>query len=315
MNLPQVVCIVGPTATGKSDLAVFLARQFAGEVLSVDSMQLYGGFTIGTAKIQADQQSDVPHHLIDVLPPTASCSVAQYCAMAQPVLDSVLARRHLPILAGGTGLYLNGLLGEIRYENMPDSSDARDRLTEIAQQQGENAVWEMLKKVDPESAAAIHPHNVRRVIRALEVYEATGEKMSQIALRARQTSRYSACKIGLTYADRALLYQRIDERVDKMLENGLLDEVQSLLDTGVSPQCQAMQGIGYKECLPVLSGEISVQQAAEEIKLHSRRYAKRQLTWFRRDPAVHWLAVDDEPDLSAHAAQLVQSFLEEGENA
>lgn len=289
MNLPQVVCIVGPTATGKSDLAVFLARQFAGEVLSVDSMQLYRGFTIGTAKIQEDQQSDVPHHLIDVLPPAASCSVAQYCEMAQPVLDSVLARRHLPILAGGTGLYLNGLLGEIRYENMPDSSDARDRLTVIAQQQGENAVWEMLQEVDPESAAAIHPHNVRRVIRALEVYEATGEKMSQVALRARQISRYSACKIGLTYADRALLYQRIAERVDKMLENGLLDEVQQLLDAGVSPQCQAMQGIGYKECLPVLFGEISVQQAAEEIKLHSRRYAKRQLTWFRRDPAIHWI--------------------------
>lgn len=315
MNLPQVVCIVGPTATGKSDLAVFLARQFAGEVLSVDSMQLYRGFTIGTAKIQEDQQSDVPHHLIDVLPPAASCSVAQYCEMAQPVLDSVLARRHLPVLAGGTGLYLNGLLGEIRYENMPDSSDVRDRLTEIAQQQGENAVWEMLQEVDPESAAAIHPHNVRRVIRALEVYEATGEKMSQVALRARQISRYSACKIGLTYADRALLYQRIDERVDKMLENGLLDEVQQLLDAGVSPQCQAMQGIGYKECLPVLFGEISVQQAAEEIKLHSRRYAKRQLTWFRRDPAIHWFAVDTEPDLPTHAAQLVQSFLEEGENA
>lgn len=315
MNLPQVVCIVGPTATGKSDLAVFLARQFAGEVLSVDSMQLYRGFTIGTAKIQADQQSDVPHHLIDVLPPTAACSVAQYCEMAQPVLDSVLARRHLPILAGGTGLYLNGLLGEIRYENMPDSSDVRDRLTEIAQQQGENAVWEMLKQVDPESAAAIHPHNVRRVVRALEVYEATGEKMSQVALRARQTPRYCACKIGLIYADRALLYQRIDERVDKMLENGLLDEVQRLLDAGVSPQCQAMQGIGYKECLPVLSGKISVQQAAEEIKLHSRRYAKRQLTWFRRDPAIHWLAVDAEPDLPTSAAQLVRSFLEEGENA
>lgn len=315
MDLSQVVCIVGPTATGKSDLAVFLARQFAGEVLSVDSMQLYRGFTIGTAKIQEDQQSDVPHHLIDILSPAAACSVVQYCAMAQPVLDSVLARRHLPILAGGTGLYLNGLLGEIRYENMPDSSAARDRLTEIAQQQGENVVWEILQKVDPESAAAIHPHNVRRVIRALEVYEATGEKMSQVALRARQTSRYCACKIGLTYADRALLYQRIDERVDKMLENGLLDEIQRLLDAGVSPQCQAMQGIGYKECLPVLSGEISVQQAADEIKLHSRRYAKRQLTWFRRDPAIHWFAVDAEPDLPAHAAQLVQSFLEEGENA
>lgn len=300
----KVVCILGATATGKSGLALELAKVLDGEIVSADSMQIYQGFTIGTAKIRPDQMQGIPHHMLDILAPDATFSVAQYCTQASSVIGDLLSRCKVPLLVGGTGLYIDSLLSSLNFEDMAVDEEYRRRLTVCAQQQGNQAVWDMLNEVDPKLAQTLHPNNLRRVIRALEVYHISGKPMSECAEKAQMESRFPAVYIGLRYADRDKLYQRIDQRVDAMMEEGLLQEIEDLLASGLSRDCQALQAIGYKEFLPVLDGEMSVDVAVEAVKRNSRRYAKRQYTWFKRNHKIHWINVDEE-DVLARAKEIL----------
>ncbi len=300
----KVVCILGATATGKSGLALELAKVLDGEIVSADSMQIYQGFTIGTAKIRPDQMQGIPHHMLDILAPDATFSVAQYCTQASSVIDDLLSRCKVPLLVGGTGLYIDSLLSSLNFEDMAVDEEYRRRLTVCAQQQGNQAVWDMLNEVDPKLAQTLHPNNLRRVIRALEVYHISGKPMSECAEKAQMESRFPAVYIGLRYADRDKLYQRIDQRVDAMMEEGLLQEIEDLLASGLSRDCQALQAIGYKEFLPVLDGEMPVDVAVEAVKRNSRRYSKRQYTWFKRNHKIHWINVDEE-DVLARAKEIL----------
>lgn len=291
MELPKLVCVVGPTASGKSGLAVRLAREFNGEVVSADSMQVYRGLDIGTAKITQEQMRGVAHHMIDVVAPDGAYNAADYCRDASSAIAGIRARGHIPIVAGGTGLYVDGLLGNIRFDGEKADAAYRTQLQNYVSEYGPQALHEKLAQADPAYAEKTHANNVKRVIRALEVMKMTGTTMTELAASS-GPARYDCLKIGLCYADRAALYRRIDRRVDEMMEHGLLDEVDRLLASGVSPQAQSMQGIGYKELLAFRFGEISLDRAVELIKQNSRNYAKRQLTWFRRDASVVWFDVD-----------------------
>ncbi len=309
MEHTTVLCIVGTTATGKSDLAVTLAKHCGGEVVSADSMQVYRGFDIGTAKITPIQMQGVPHHMLDVAEPADSYSVAQYCADAAEVIDNLHRRGKVAILAGGTGLYIDSLLSSLDFAQMDVDLDYRAFLTGLAAEQGNEAVWQRLKAVDPQTAENLHPNNLRRVIRALEVYRSTGRPMSQAARQAQIPPRFANVRIGLRCADREILYKRIDARVDKMMAQGLLIEVQNLLSAGVPRNCQAMQAIGFKELVEVIDGQDSIQSATDKIKQASRRYAKRQLTWFGKNPDIHWIDVDLEKKVFDKARKIVENIV------
>ncbi len=297
LDRKTVVCILGATATGKSGLALALAKQLDGEIISADSMQIYRDFNIGTAKIRPDQMQGIAHHMLDIVAPSASFSVAQYCTAAESIIEDVFSRCKVPVLVGGTGLYIDSLLSSLDFEDMAVDEEYRKELTVYAEQHGNQAVWDMLNQVDPALAQTLHPNNLRRVIRALEVYRATGKPMSECAKQARIHKRFDCIYIGLRYADREKLYARIDQRVDEMLSAGLLQEIKDLLDAGLPRDCQALQAIGYKEFLPVLDGAIALDDAVETVKRNSRRYAKRQYTWFKRNEQIHWIDVDQEDAL------------------
>ncbi len=292
LDRKTVVCIVGATATGKSGLALELAKLLDGEIVSADSMQIYRGFDIGTAKISSDQMQGIAHHMLDIVAPSASFSVAQYCTAAESIIEDIFSRCKVPLLVGGTGLYVDSLLSSLDFEDMAVDEGYRKELTEYAAQHGNQAVWDMLAQVDPALAQTLHPNNRRRVIRALEVYHISGKPMSECAEKAQIQERFPCIYIGLRYADREKLYRRIDQRVDDMLEQGLLQEIENLLASGLPRDCQALQAIGYKEFLPVLDGEITLDEAVETVKRNSRRYAKRQYTWFKRNERIHWIDVD-----------------------
>ncbi len=294
MTENTVICIVGSTATGKSGLAIELAKILDGEIVSADSMQIYRGFTVGTAKVMSDEMQGIPHHLIDIIAPDATFSVAEYCEYAQKAIDDILRRRKVPVLVGGTGLYIDSLMSGISFDEMQIDEDYRESLVRLAQDKGNDAVWQQLSEIDPVSAQALHPNNLRRVIRALEIHHITGQPFSVYAKQARGEAPYSVVYIGLRYRDRQKLYNRIDQRVDEMMENGLLDELRNLIEQGVPTNCQAFQAIGYKELIPVLDGERILDEAIELIKRNSRRYAKRQYTWFKRNSDIHWIDVDCE---------------------
>lgn len=289
-----VICIVGPTATGKSGLAVALAKKINGEIISADSMQIYRGFDIGTAKIQSCEMDNIPHHMLDIVPPDASFSVAQYCAAAYPIMEDMIHRCKAPMLVGGTGLYVDALMTQQNFEDMPSDMEYRTALHEKAKRKGNEHIWEQLYQLDPQWAKNLHPNNIRRVIRALEVCHVTGKTMTQYACESKGKSSIRGVYIGLTYADREKLYDKINIRVDRMIDSGLLNEIDGLLKRGVPRDCQAMQAIGYKELLPVLDGEMSLDEAIDILKRNSRRYAKRQLTWFKRNENIHWIFVDQE---------------------
>lgn len=297
MDRHTVVCILGATATGKSGLSLALAHVLDGEVVSADSMQIYKKFNIGTAKICPDQMQGIGHHMIDIVEPSASFSVAQYCTMAQKCMENIFSRCKVPLLVGGTGLYIDSLLSGLAFAEMETDLNYREQLTVYAAQQGNEAVWAMLRDVDPVSAQTLHPNNLRRVIRALEVYRVSGKPMSEMAQQAKGEPRYPCIYIGLRYAQRELLYVQIDERVDRMMEQGLLQEIEELLEMGLPRDCQALQAIGYKEFLPYFDGLISLDEAVETVKRNSRHYAKRQYTWFRRNEQIHWIDVDQENSL------------------
>lgn len=294
MDRQTVVCILGATATGKSGLALELAKRLDGEVVSADSMQIYRGFNIGTAKIRPEQMQGIAHHMLDIVAPSASFSVAQYCTAAEAIIGDIFYRRKVPLLVGGTGLYIDSLLSSLDFEDMTVDEEYRKELTAYAAQQGNQAVWERLNQVDPALAKTLHPNNLRRAIRALEVYHISGKPMSECARQAQRNKRFDCVYIGLRYADREKLYERIDRRVDEMLSAGLLQEIEGLLAKDLPRDCQALQAIGYKEFLPVLDGVIDLDDAVETVKRNSRRYAKRQYTWFKRNAQIHWINVDRE---------------------
>ena len=296
-KIPLLV-IVGPTASGKTGLAVELAMRLHGEVVSADSMQVYKQMQIGTAKPDAAEMRGVPHHLIDCIDPdNAAFSVADYAKMAREAIGRIHAAGHLPILVGGTGLYVQAVIDNIQYDPIQNNAGVRERLADEAEREGVQAMWERLQKVDPQLAGKLHPNNLGRVLRALEVYELTGIPMSRHQEQSRrEPSDYMLCMLGITFADREHLYARIDRRVDKMLEDGLLDEARAV---SASYGGTARQAIGYKELQPFLDGEESLENCIAHLKQATWNYAKRQLTWFRRDPRIHWLEADRYSDLQA----------------
>ena len=294
---PKILVIVGPTASGKTRMAVELAQRHNGEVISADSMQIYRTMDIGTAKPTKEEMGGIPHHMIDVADPEEDFSVARYVEMAARCVDDVLARGKLPIVAGGTGLYIDSLLSGRTFAPFSPDSALRGELEQEMADKGGAAMLEELAKVDPEAAQRLHPNDHKRIIRALEVYRSTGKTITQ---HNRETQaippRYDALTIGLAFQDRQAMWRRIDQRVDEMVAAGLEDEVRRLLTSGISPKCTAMQAIGYKEFTQALSGEMTWKEAAEVVKLRSRQYAKRQLTWFGRNPNTRWVRWDDPPD-------------------
>ncbi|MCI7659487.1 tRNA (adenosine(37)-N6)-dimethylallyltransferase MiaA, partial [Flintibacter sp.] len=286
-----------PTASGKTRMAVELAQRHNGEVISADSMQIYRTMDIGTAKPTKEEMGGVPHHMIDVADPEEDFSVARYVEMAARCVDDVLARGKLPIVAGGTGLYIDSLLSGRTFASFSPDSALRGELEQELAEKGGQAMLEALAQMDPEAAQRLHPNDHKRIIRALEVYRSTGKTITQ---HNRETQaippRYDALTIGLAFQDRQAMWRRIDQRVDEMVAAGLEDEVRRLLTSGISPKCTAMQAIGYKEFTQALSGEMTWQEAADVVKLRSRQYAKRQLTWFGRNPNTRWVRWDDPPE-------------------
>ncbi len=296
---PDVLVICGPTASGKTALAVALAQRFGGEVVSADSMQVYRRMDIGTAKPTPAEMGGVPHHMIDVADPEENYSVARYVREAVPVVDDILARGKLPIVAGGTGLYIDNLIAGREFAPFEPDSGLRAQLQQRAKTEGLPALLQQLRQVDPEAAGRLHPNDEKRIIRALEVWLSTGRTITQHNADTRGLpDRYAPLTIGLNFELRPHLWARIDRRVDEMMARGLEGEVRRLLDDGVPPGCTAMQAIGYKEIAAAIAQGLPAAQGAEEVKLRSRQYAKRQLTWFRRNPGVHWFLWKEKPNFS-----------------
>ena len=284
----NIICVVGPTASGKTALAVELAKELDGEVLSCDSMQIYRGMDIGTAKPTLDEMQGIPHHMIDVCDPTEDFSVSRYCEMAAPILDDILARGKTAIIAGGTGLYVDSLIRGNDFAPIP-ATGHREKLEARIEAEGLEALLSELKAIDPE-AAERSQGNPRRIIRALEVYYETGDTITAHNLRTQAIPpRYTPLWIGLAFAKRQDLYDRIDKRVEIMLEMGLLEEIRQLLSSGIPERATAMQAIGYKEFVDALAGRSTLESAVAQLQQSSRRYAKRQLTWFRRNEKMHWI--------------------------
>ena len=285
----NIICIAGPTASGKTALAVELAKELNGEVVSCDSMQVYKRMDIGTAKPTKEEMQGIVHHMIDVAEPDEDFSVSRYCAMASPIVDDILARGKTAIIAGGTGLYMDSLIRGNDFAPFP-ATGVREKLETQADEIGMEAMLARLREIDPESAARLHLSDRKRIIRALEVYLETGETITEHNRKTQAIPpKYTPLWLGLDFSDRAELYRRIDLRVDIMLANGLVEEIQTLLQRGISAKCTAMQAIGYKEFVSALAGECSVEEAADEVRKASRHYAKRQLTWLRRNKSIHWL--------------------------
>ena len=305
----KIVCIAGPTACGKTTLGVLLAQRFCGEVVSVDSMQIYRGMTVGTAAPTAEEMQGVPHHMIAVADPAEQWSAAEYVSRATPVVDDILARGKLPVLVGGTGLWMDALIRGHGFAKGHAGGAIRRELEARLEREGIAPLLEELRQVDPESAERLHPADTKRILRALEVYRETGSTISAHNAATRMIPpRYDAVWIGLQFADRADMKALIDRRVDKMVQEGLLDEVRTLLAMGLPRNATAMQAIGYKEFLGVLDGALTEPEAIELVKLRSRQYAKRQLTWLRRNPDIHWIFWEKDRDF-ARALQISTEIL------
>ena len=301
----RVLVITGPTATGKSALGVALALRLGGEILSADSMQVYRGMDIGTAKVTAEEMRGVPHHLLDVAAPAEDYSVARWVRAAADAAEALFARGRVPLLVGGTNLYIDSLLSGRDFAESGGGSPLREALNAEYDRVGGAAFRELLRAVDPDRAEKLHPSDRKRLVRAMEVYRLTGETISAHDERTRALPpRWPSLRVALTYADRAALYERIDARVEEMVAAGLFDETARLLSAGLSPDATAMQAIGYKETAAYLLGRCGRAEAVEAIKLASRRYAKRQLTWLRRDAALHWIVWDGTPDIAAAADEV-----------
>lgn len=303
----SIICIAGPTASGKTALAVELAKELHGEVVSCDSMQVYRRMNIGTAKPTPEEMQGIPHHMLDVAEPWEDFSVSRYCELATPIVEDILSRGKTAIIAGGTGLYMDSLIRGNAFAPFP-STGVRERLEAQADAEGMEAMLAWLRSLDPDSAAQLHLSDRKRILRALEVYLETGETITAHNRRTQALPpRFRPLWLGLDFADRGELYRRIDLRVDEMLRQGLLEEIRELLASGIPPKCTAMQAIGYKEFVDSLQRSLPVEQAVEEVKKSSRHYAKRQLTWFRRNKALHWLTRGpDSPEILEAARQILR---------
>ena len=307
----NIICIAGPTASGKTALAVELAKEFDGEVVSCDSMQVYRRMDIGTAKPSAEERQEIPHHMIDVADPDEDFSVSRYCAMAAPIVDDIIARGKTAIIAGGTGLYMDSLIRGNEFAPFP-STGMREKLEAQADAEGMEAMLSLLQRIDPDAGERLHPADRKRIIRALEVYYETGETITAHNLKTQAIPpRYAPLWLGLDFDPRAELYRRIDLRVDIMLEQGLVEEIRTLLASGIPGTATAMQAIGYKEFVSALAGSGSIGEAADQVRQASRHYAKRQLTWFRRNKNIHWLVRSPEQgpeEILAAARQTALNF-------
>lgn len=297
---PRILCVVGPTACGKTRFSIELAKRYHGEVVSIDSMQIYKGMSIGTAAPTAEEMAAVPHHMVAVADPGEDWSAARFAEAADRCIQDILSRNRLPILAGGTGLYLDAVVAGRQFAPGSSGGAVRRELEAELAARGPAHMLERLREADPLSAGRLHPADTKRILRALEVYLETGETISQHDRRTRDLpKRYDPVYLGLAFRDREDMKRLIDRRVDQMMAAGLPEEVRALLDRGVPPRATALQAIGYKELLPALEGRTSLEAAVEEIKLRSRQYAKRQLTWFRRTAGANWIYLEKNPDFEA----------------
>lgn len=288
----NLLILVGPTAVGKTGISIDLAKKINGEIISADSMQIYKYMDIGTAKIKEDEMENIPHYLIDIVYPDEEFTVAEYKNKAEKHIDKINDYGNIPIMVGGTGLYLNSIVYELRFTAVEANEKFREKYMEIADLNGNQYIYDELLKVDETSAKRINPNDRKRIIRALEIFYETGKPMSDYNKDFRkEVDKYNLVMIGLTM-DRAKLYSRINERVDLMLNDGLIEEVQKLLDMGYTKDLVSMQGIGYKEIISYLEKNIGLDEATEILKRNTRRYAKRQLTWFRRDNRIKWIDVN-----------------------
>ena len=288
----NIICIAGPTASGKTALAATLAKELNGEVVSCDSMQVYRRMDIGTAKPTLEEMQGIPHHMIDVAEPWEDFSVSRYCEMAAPIVDDIISRGKTAVIAGGTGLYMDALIRGNAFAPFP-ATGVRERLEAQADAESMEAMLSRLRAVDPDAARRLHLSDRKRILRALEVYLETGETITEHNRKTQAVPpRYSPLWLGLDFARRGELYRRIDLRVGLMLEQGLVEEIRGLLADGIPEKATAMQAIGYKEFVDALDGRCTIEEAAYQVRQSSRRYAKRQLTWFRRNKAIHWLIRD-----------------------
>lgn len=300
--------LIGPTAVGKTKLSIELAKQFNGEIISGDSMQIYKGMDIGTAKVTPGEMEGIPHHLIDIKFPEEPFSAAEFQELVRMKITEISKRGKLPMIVGGTGLYIQSVIYDYQFTEAASDSEFRKALEETAAEGGSEKLHAQLRKVDPESAERIHPNNVRRVIRALEVYHCTGKTMTEYQLEQVPELLYDTCIIGLTM-ERDLLYDRINHRVDLMMEQGLLEEVASLHQKGIR-NCQSIQAIGYKELYDYLDDKVDLNVAVENLKQNSRRYAKRQLTWFRNKMNVEWFEMVPEKKVYEKKFAEISIFIE-----
>ena len=309
--MSNIICIAGPTASGKSALAVELAKEYHGEVVSCDSMQVYRRMDIGTAKPTREEMQGIPHHMIDVAEPDEDFSVSRYCRLAAPIVDDIVSRGKTAIIVGGTGLYMDSLIRGNDFAPFP-STGQRERLEAQADTAGMDAMLEWLRSVDPEAAARLHPSDRKRIIRALEVYLETGETITAHNRRTQTLPpRYAPLWLGVDFAERAELYRSIEQRVDRMLELGLVEEIKDLLASGVPETATSMQAIGYKEFVSALDCRCTIEEATADVKQASRHYAKRQLTWFRRNREINWLirrAGQSQTEIFDSARQLCRGF-------
>ena len=287
-----LIVILGPTASGKTKIAVELAAKIDGEIISGDSMQIYRGMNIGTAKIKSAETKGIPHHLLDIKNPDEPFSVADFQNLARSKISEITRKGRIPLLVGGAGLYIQAVIDSYQFTEQKNVLPYRRKLFALAEEKGEDYLYQLLCNIDPVSAEKIHPHDQKRVCRALEYYHLTGKTISENRKAAEhKESLYNLALVGLSL-DRPLLYQRIEQRVDQMMAEGFLEEVKGLLSKGYSPDLPAMQGIGYRELCGYLNGEYDLQEAVALIKQETRRFAKRQITWFRRDQRIKWFATD-----------------------
>ena len=304
----KLIVVAGPTASGKTRLAIDIAKSVNGEIVNADSMQIYKYMNIGSAKPTLEEQSEAKHHLIDFLDPDEEFSVADYTDLAHKVIAEIASRGKVPIMCGGTGLYINSVVNDITFGEIETDYKLREELNELAKQHGSQYLLDILKEFDPVSAQRLHPGNLRRIVRAIEFYRTTGIPISEHQEMTKQKeSRYEPLMLCVKW-DREVLYDRINKRVDIMMNDGLLDEVKQLMEMGYTKELNSMKGIGYKEIIDYFEGNMSLEDTVNLIKQSSRRYAKRQLTWFRRDKRIHWL--DANEDFLAEGIQLCKEFID-----
>lgn len=313
MKKIPVIAVVGPTASGKTALSINIAKRFSGQVVSADSMQIYEKMNIATAKPTDDEMQGIPHHLIGFQPISQKFSVAEYVTLAKECIEKIHNQGDLPVVAGGTGLYVDSLLQNIQFSQEDENTETRKELTDMFQEKGAEFMLEALREIDPQTAEKLHLNDKSRIIRALEVYKLTGKTLTEQKILSRlEESPYRVLYIGINYRDRNVLYERINRRVDIMVENGLLDEAKDFYNT--SRDTTACQAIGYKELAPYFNGEKTLEECLESLKIETRHYAKRQLTWFRKNENINWVYPDDYENIEEmleYVYSLAYEFLKE----